>query len=94
MLRRIQLTTICRLSDLYTMAFISPFRQAYRSAELREIHRLMLEKGIRLHKSLESAVAGWQSEVSEDEMDMDALETEDSMYAQKLAAERLKLMPM
>lgn len=76
------------------MAFMPPFRQAYRSAELREIHRLMLEKGIRLHGSLEGAVAGWQSEVSEDEMDIDALETEDSLYAQRQAAERLKLMPL
>ena len=54
----------------------------------------MLEKGIRIHKSLETAVAGWQSEASEDEMDVDALETEDSMYAQKQAAERLRLMPV
>lgn len=80
--------------DLYLMAFASPFRQAYRSAELRDIHRLMLEKGIRLHKSLETAVAGWQSEVSEEEVDMDAEETEDSLYAQKQAAERLRLMPV
>lgn len=54
----------------------------------------MLEKGIRLHRSLEAAVGEWQSEVSEDEMEMDALETEDSLYAQKQAAERLRLMPV
>lgn len=54
----------------------------------------MLEKGIRLHKSLEATVAGWQSELSEDEMDIDALETEDSLYAQRKAAERLRLMPV
>jgi hypothetical protein len=82
------------LADLYIMAFTPPFREAYRSAELREIHRLMLEKGIRLHKSLESAVAGWRSEASEDEMDQDALETEDSLFAQRQAAERLRLMPV
>lgn len=76
------------------MPFNLPFRQVYRLAELREVHRLMLEKGIRLHKSLEAAVAGWQSEVSEDEMDIDALETEDSLYAQNQAAERLRLMPV
>lgn len=76
------------------MVFMPPFRQAHRSAELREIHRLMLEKGIRLYSSLEAAVAGWQSEVSQDEMDIDALETEDSLYAQRQAAERLKLMPL
>lgn len=80
--------------DLYMLPFTSPFRQVYRSSELREMHRLMLEKGIRLHKSLESAVAGWQSEVSEDEVDLDAIETEDSLYARKQAAERLRLMPV
>lgn len=74
------------------MPFSAPLRSAYKSKELRELHRLMLEKGIRMYASLESD--GWRSEVSEDEEDQDARETEDSLYAQKTAAERLRLLPM
>lgn len=74
------------------MAFTGNRRTAFRSAELRSIHRLLLEKGIRLHVSLEDVVSGWRSEESEDEEMED--ETEDAVYAQTLAAERERLLPM
>lgn len=75
------------------MPFSSRFRSAYRSAELNEIHRLMLEKGIRLYHNLDEYTAGYRSEESEDDPD-EAAATEDALYAQRMAAERLRLMPL
>ena len=74
-------------------AFSAPFRKAFRSAELNEVHRLMIEKGIRIHKRLEGYTTGWKSEESEEE-DNEEMETEDAQHTQRLAAERLRLMPM
>ena len=75
------------------MAFTGSLRTAFRSTELRNIHRLLLEKGIRLHVSLDDLVSGWKSEDSEDE-GMEEAETADALYAQNLAAERQRLLPM
>ena len=75
------------------MAFSSRFRLCYKSAELVDIYRLMLEKGIRLHKKLEAYVAGWKSEGSEDE-DNEEIETEDVQYSQRTATEKMRLLPM
>ena len=72
-------------------AFSPQLRSAFRSEELREIYRLMLEKGIRLITDFDSGTAGYTSEIS-DEEEID--DTEDAMYAQLQAQERLKLMPM
>jgi hypothetical protein len=74
------------------MAFTGNLRSAFRSAELRNLHRLLLEKGIRVHISLDDLVSGWKSEESEDE-EMEEAETEDALYAQTLAAERQRLLP-
>jgi len=79
--------------DLYMMAFTGSLRSDFRSNELRNIHRLLLEKGIRVHTSLDDLVSGWKSEESEDE-DMEEAETEDTLYAQTLAAERQRLLPI
>ena len=75
------------------MAFTGSLRSDFRSNELRNIHRLLLEKGIRVHTSLDDLVSGWKSEESEDE-DMEEAETEDTLYAQTLAAERQRLLPI
>jgi hypothetical protein len=75
------------------MAFSANFRPAYRSAELKAIHRLMLEKGVRLYTDLEALVYDYTSDASEDEGDEEEA-TADALYAQKQATERLKLLPM
>lgn len=72
-------------------AFSAPLRAAFKSGELREVYRLMLEKGIRLITDFDSVTAGYTSEIS-DEEEID--DTEDAMYAQLQAQERLQLMPM
>lgn len=74
------------------MAFTGSLRSAFRSAELRNVHRLLLEKRIRLHVSLDDLASGWKSEESEDD-EMEE-ETEDALYAQSIAAERQRLLPM
>lgn len=74
------------------LAFTAPLRSAYRSAELREVHRLMLEKGLRIHTDFNEVTSGWNSQASNDDEEDEA--SEDALYAQRQAEERLRLLPM
>lgn len=81
------------------MAFSSALRPAFRSVELKRIHALMLEKGIRLHHPLSEYITDWQSEASENEGDVEhedpgLMQTEDDKYASREADDRLRLLPM
>ena len=80
------------------LAFSPSMRHAFRSEELKRLHSLMLEKGIRLHHSLTEYTADWRSEESEEEdAEQEGLEmqqTEDDKHASKEAADRLRLLPV
>lgn len=51
--------------DLYLKPFSAPLRSAFRSKELRELHSVLLEKGLRIRLELDTFAEGWSSEVED-----------------------------
>lgn len=76
---------LCLRSALHLKPFSNPLRFAYRSTELKKLHSLMMERGLRIHVDL--ITSGWRSEDSEGE-DEDEVEGEG-----ELAGNRGMLLP-
>ncbi|KAM0754939.1 DUF1740-domain-containing protein [Meredithblackwellia eburnea MCA 4105] len=78
--------------ELYLKAFSPHLRPSFRSKELRQVHSLLLEKGLRVRLELDGFLRGWSSSDVEDEGDEEPAplllkETEE------LYSERRRLMP-
>ena len=66
----------------------------YRSDELRELHRLLLEKGLRVRLELDDFAEGWRSEP--EDMEQDSSDDDRGgvvKVAEELYQERARLMP-
>lgn len=87
--------TISFETDLYLLPFSLPLRELYRSHELKEMHSLLLEKGLRLRTDLE--VDGWTSDVDMAIGDGDDSDGGEGGYdvkpAEEIFRERKRLLP-
>lgn len=83
-----------RFAELYLKPFAAPLRTMYRSDELRELHRLLLEKGLRVRLELDDFAEGWRSEP--EDMEQDSSDDDRGgvvKVAEELYQERARLMP-
>lgn len=79
--------------ELYLKPFSSPLRTQYRTNELKEMHSLLLEKGLRVRVELDDFLAGWQDPSERRELDDGEDEGVDIAGVEAIFEERKRLMP-